>query len=80
MYSLSEGYKYRIHGIWCFEPTCRKQRHKRFAGHLSKSKTEEKTTFHMKEAQQTEEKSTQKVIQEFFMKKIDKPSHNLDVL
>ena len=33
-----------------------KQRHKGFAGHLSTSKTEEKTTFHMKEAQQTEEK------------------------
>ena len=57
-----------------------KQRHKGFAGHLSKSKTEEKTTFHVKEAQQTEEKSAPKVIQDFFMKKIDKPSHNLDVL
>ena len=34
----------------------------------------------MKEAKQTEEKSTQKVIQEFFMKKSDKPSHNLDLL
>ena len=45
-----------------------KQRHKGFAGHLSKSKTEEKTKtdVHVKEAKQTEEKSTQKVIQEFF--------------
>ena len=55
-----------------------KQRHKGFAGHLSKSKTEEKTKtdVHVKEAKQTEEKSTQKVRQDFFMKKSDKPSHN----
>ena len=59
-----------------------KQRHKGFAGHLSKSKTEEKTKtdVHMKEAKQIEEKSTQKVTREFFMKKSDKPSHNLDLL
>ena len=59
-----------------------KQRHKGFAGHLSKSKTEEKTKtdVHVKEAKQTEEKSTQRVTQDFFMKKIDKPLHNLDLL
>ena len=58
-----------------------KQRHKVFAGHLSKSKREEKTKtdVHVKEAKQTEEKSAQKVIPEFFMKKSDKPSH-LDLI
>ena len=45
-----------------------KQRHKGFAGHLSNLKIEEKTKtdVHVKEAKQTEEKSTQKVTQEFF--------------
>ena len=65
---LSEGYKYCIHGIWYLEPTCRKAEAQRICRSLVKIKTEEKTKtdVHEKEAKQTEEKSTQKVIQEFF--------------
>ena len=82
MYSLSEGYKYCIHGIWCLEPTCRKAEAQRICRSLVKIKDRGKikTDVHVKEAKQTEEKSTQKVIQEFFMKKSDKASHNLDLL
>ena len=82
MYSLSEGYKYCVHEIWCLEPTCRKAETQRICMSLVKIKDREKTKtdVHVKEAKQTEDKSTQKVTQEFFMKKSDKPLHNLDIL
>ena len=57
-----------------------KQRHKGFAGHLSKWKTEEKTNLMFVWKKHKQKRNQHRKSQEFFLKKSDKPSHNVDLL
>lgn len=65
-------------GFGALRQHAEKQKHKGFASHLSK--VEEEMDTHVKETEQKEQKSKQKVMHEFFMKKSDKPKDETEKL
>ena len=78
VHSVTKTLNVEYMGFGALKQHAEKQKHKGFASYLSK--VEEEMDTHVKETEQKQQKSKQKVMHEFFMKKSDKPKDETEKL